>query len=215
MNANDIADYLSQHPEFFTEHAELLAGINLVNPHGDAVVSLGERQVGVLREKQRLLETKMAELLRFGEENDAIGDKVHRFALALISAGSFADIVRALYSDLGAGFGVPHVALRLWGIGGGNEPEYAPVSGTLRRMADSLSDPRCGPSSDQEASGWFGERGAALQSMAQIALRVDGVCVGLLVLASEDPERFHSGMGVLYLNRIGDMTAAALRRSFT
>ena len=215
MNANDIADYLSQHPEFFEEHADLLAGINLANPHGGAVVSLGERQVGVLREKQRQLESKMAELLRFGEENDAIGEKVHRFALALVSAGNFAEIVRALYSDLGAGFGVPHVALRLWGLGGGNEPEHAPVTDSLRRYADSLTDPGCGSSTGQEAVEWFGERGAALRSLAQIPLRVDNACVGLLVLASEDPERFHTGMGVLYLNRIGAMTAAALRRSFT
>lgn len=214
MNPDDIAAYLAEHPEFFEQHSELLAGINLANPHGDSVVSLGERQVGVLRDKQRQLEAKMAELLRFGVENDAIGEKVHGFALALVSAHGFAEVVRALYSDLGAGFGVPHVALRLWGIGGGGEPEYAPVSASLRDLADSLRDPYCGSSHGQEATAWFGERGAELRSLAQVPLRVDGACVGLLVLASEDAGRFHSGMGVLYLNRIGEMTAAALRRSF-
>lgn len=212
MNENDIAAYLGNHPEFFNEHAELLAGISLSNPHGGAAVSLGERQVGVLRDKQRLLETKMAELLRFGEENDVIGEKVHRLGVDLIAARDFASVVHIIYSQLGIGFSIPHVALRVWGIGSGSDPEFSPVSDAVKRMSDTLTSPYCGFGTSEESLQWFGERGGHIRSMAQIPLRSNGTCVGLLVLASEEAERFYPDMGVLYLERIGEMTSAVLQR---
>jgi uncharacterized protein YigA (DUF484 family) len=212
MNENDIVDYLKIHPEFFNEHAELLAGISLSNPHGGAAVSLGERQVGILRDKQRLLETKMAELLRFGEENDAIGEKVHRLGVGLIASRDFASVVHIIYSQLGIDFAVPHVALRVWGVGGGSDPEFSPVSDSVKRMAENLASPYCGFGANEESLQWFGERQGHIRSMAQISLRSNGTCVGLLVLASEEAERFYPDMGVLYLDRIGEMTSAVLQR---
>ena len=37
--------------------------------------------------------------------------------------------------------------------------------------------------------------------------------VGLLTLASEDPQRFYPEMGTMYLKRLGDSVSAALGRS--
>ncbi len=212
MTDDDVAAYLNTHPEFFQYQAELLAKIKLSNPHGEAAVSLGERQIGVLRDKLRLLEGKLAELIRFGEDNDAIAGKVHELAVALIGANSFADAVRALHAHLGGNFAVPHVAVRLWGIIPGVEPEFAPVSDAVKTFAGSLAHPYCGASSGQESAEWFGESSPHLKSMAQIPLWSDGKCFGLLVLASEDNERFYPDMGVLYLARIGEMAAALLYR---
>lgn len=212
MNDDDVATYLKAHPEFFQHQAELLAQITLSSPHGDAAVSLGERQMGVLRDKLRLLEGKLAELIRFGEENDAIAGKVHALAVSIMGANSFGDAARALYSHLGGGFAVPHVAVRLWGIIPGVEPEFSPVSDAMKTLAGSLAHPYCGSSNGQEAVEWFGERSGHIRSMAQIPLWNDGKCFGLLVLASEESGRFYPDMGVLYLSRIGEMAAAVLYR---
>jgi uncharacterized protein len=212
MNEDDVAEYLKAHPEFFQHQAELVAQITLASPHGGAAVSLGERQMGVLRDKLRLLEGKLAELIRFGEENDAIASKVHELAVAIIGANSFGDAVRALYSHLGGSFAVPHVAVRLWGIIPGVEAEFSPISDSIKLLAGSLAHPYCGSSNGQEAAQWFGERSDHIRSMAQIPLWSDGKCFGLLVLASEEAGRFYPDMGVLYLSRIGEMAAAVLYR---
>lgn len=214
MNDEEVALYLKTHPEFFNQYADLLLQLQVPNPHGDNAVSITERQLGVLREKLRATEQKMLELIRFGEENDAIAEKVHRLGVALIGANDLAGTVRMLYAHLGGAFAVPHVAVRLWGIGSGSEgtPEFSAVGDPLKAQIGSMLHPYCGPSAGQDAAQWFGE---PVRSLAQIPLREsgrEGACFGALVLASEEAQRFYPDMGVLYLNRIGDMAAAALLR---
>ena len=57
---------------------------------------------------------------------------------------------------------------------------------------------------DQETLAWFGDAATHLRSMTQVPLRAgNGVCCGLLVMASDDPRRFYPELGTLYLERIG------------
>lgn len=216
MDTQEIAAYLKSHPEFFEQYAELISQIHIPSPHGGNAISITERQMITLREKVRLLEAKLAELISFGEENDAISAKVHRMAVALQRAGDLQGVMRALYSHLGGDFAVPHVAVRLWGSGGGDEAEFAPVADAVKSFADALRHPYCGAAAGQEAVSWLGESAGHVRSVAQVPLREggapDGPCFGLLLLASEEAQRFYAGMGTLYLQRIGDMAAAALLR---
>ena len=85
-----------------------------------------------LREKSKALEAKLAELIHFGEENDAIGEKVHRLALVLIGAADLQAALRVLYSSLTDDFAVPHVAVRLWDVAG-EGVEFTPVSDATRQ----------------------------------------------------------------------------------
>ena len=212
MKSEDVARYLNDHPEFFDQHAEVLALITLPDPHSGRAVSITERQLFNLRDKVRALEAKLVELIGFGEENDAISEKVHGLAVALISATDRAAVVRALYSHLGGAFAVPHVALRLWGAGQGEGHEFDPVDDAVKAFASGLQRPYCGTVNGQESPTWFGDA-AGLQSMTQLPLREPGgACFGLLVMASEDPQRFHAQLGTLYLERIAEMASAALLR---
>src|SRR6202011_5363039 len=86
MNANDVADYLQQHPEFFAEYADLLAEVHVPHPHGGHAIPIAERQIVTLREKNTQLESKLRELIQFGSENEAISERLHRSTLALFSA---------------------------------------------------------------------------------------------------------------------------------
>ncbi|WP_255212869.1 DUF484 family protein, partial [Burkholderia pseudomallei] len=85
MNDREVADYLLANPEFFAQHAELLATIKLANPHGKAAVSLQERQMEMLREKNKHLERRLAELLRYGHENDGLAAKFNRWTARVIA----------------------------------------------------------------------------------------------------------------------------------
>lgn len=211
---DQIAHFLRADPQFFERNLKLLDEISLPDPHGGAAVSLAERQQAVLRDKLRVLESKLAELLKFGETNDVIGERVHRLSVALLQAENFGDLADGVISHLRDDFQVPHVAMRLWGnpsadIAG--RPEFATVEFDLRAWVDSLAIPYCGHKPGLDIGNWFGETNSELKSFALVALRSER-CFGLLALASEDAQRFYPEMGTLYLKRIGELVSAGLKR---
>ncbi|WP_126444042.1 DUF484 family protein [Sulfuricystis multivorans] len=212
--AKDVAQYLKDHPDFFNQYAELLAQISIPDPHGGRAVSITERQIGALRDQVRRLEGKLAELLRFGEENDVLSAKTHRLAVALARCGDSASVFLVLYAHLGGGFAIPHVAVRLWDVPGNPEAlEFQPVSAAAKDYVRELKYPYCGASSWADVEDWFGEDGKGVRSLAIVPLRDEETTFGMLALGSEEPERFYPGMGTVYLERIGELASAALTRT--
>ena len=212
MSAEEVVRYLQDNPSFFEDYAELLAQIYIPHPHGGRAIPIAERQILTLRERSKMLERKLAELIQFGEENDARDKKMHRLCLGLIPAGDMHSTLQALYYNLGEDFAVPHAAVRVW-LGAGEGTEFAPVSEELRQYAGSLEHPYCGPSVNPEVATWFGEAAAQLRSVACMPLRDESkVCFGMLALASEDATRFYPDMDTLYLMRLGELTSAAFKR---
>jgi uncharacterized protein YigA (DUF484 family) len=214
MFPDEIADYLKNNPSFFEQYADLMAQIFVPHPHGGQAVSLAERQMLTLRDKNRTTESKLAELIAFGEENDLISEKVHRLAVALIAAETFQAVIHLLNFHLRDDFSVPHVALRLWDKPEGIEglPEFAAVSEELQVFAETLARPYCGSTAGFGTASWFGEHASHIRSQALIALRNGGGTIGLIALGSEDAQRFYTEMGTLYLERLGEMVSAALAR---
>ena len=90
MTAEEVAQFFRTHPQFFDQHPELLESVFVPHPYGGRAIPLSERQILALRDKVKLLEGKLGELIHFGEENDAIGEKVHRLSTALLGARDFA-----------------------------------------------------------------------------------------------------------------------------
>lgn len=214
LAAKDVAQYLKDHPEFFDQYADVLTQISLPDPHGGRAVSITERQIGTLRDQTKRLESKLAELIRFGEENDALLGKTHRLVVALAAAPDTSAALRVLYAHLGGDYAVPHVAVRLWDVAGDPAAsEFTPLSDAVRDFATTLMRPYCGAGSGPEVLSWFGERGAQVRSLALVALRRGPDAFGLLALGSEEAQRFYPEMGTLYLERIGEVAAAALART--
>ena len=212
MKPEEVAGYLKENPEFFEHYAELLAEIFIPHPHGGRAIPISERQIVTLRERNRQIESKLREVIQYGEENDAISEKVHRICVALLAAPELRGVLNAVYLNLREDFAVPHVALRLWRGGNrGDMPEFRPVSGTAREFAESLAHPYCGGRAMVDTGSWFGEASAHLRSFSYLPLREEGV-FGLLALASEDPQRFFPEMGTLYLKRLAELVSAALAR---
>jgi len=82
----------------------------------------------------------------------------------------------------------------------------------LQTFAETLTHPYCGTTAGLETASWFGAAATHVRSQGLIALRNGGGTIGMLALGSEDPQRFYSGMGTLYLERLGEMASAALAR---
>jgi uncharacterized protein YigA (DUF484 family) len=211
LKADDVARWLRENPVFFEEHAALLTEIHVPNPHGGQAIPLSDRQVVSLREKAKALEAKLAELIQFGEENDVISEKVHRLAVAMLSARTLGTVLHELYYNLREDFAIPHASLRLW-RGMGDIAEFGAASDELREFAAGLEAPFCGPNANFEAAGWFGDASPHIRSVAFMPLRELDETFGLLAFAAEDPLRFYPEMGTLYLKRIGEMVSAALLR---
>jgi uncharacterized protein YigA (DUF484 family) len=210
MKAEDIVMFLRSHPQFFDQHPELLESIHVPHPYGGRAIPLAERQRVALREKVKLAEGRLAELIHFGAENDAISEKVHRLAVALAAARDFPALARSLYFHLREDFAVPHVALRVWGKSVPVDFEEAgAVEEAQRRHGESMGAPQCGPAAANPFVPWFGEAAEHVRSVALVPLGESAV-FGLLALGSEDPQRFYPDMGTLYLRRIGELCAAGV-----
>ena len=215
MTPESVAGFLTSHPEFFEEYAEVIADIHIPHPHGGRAISISERQILALRQRSKKLETKLREIIRFGEENDAIGEKVHRLALALLAARDLPTLIHAVNFHLREDFAVPHVVVRAWRADGAVAAEsLGAESDSLRAFAAALTAPQCGAAAPEPAA-LFGESAPLLKSFSFVPLRDGDAVVGILALASEDPQRFYAEMGTVYLKRIGEMIAAALRPHIT
>ena len=210
MSPEDVAQFLHSNPDFFGERPDLLAALLVPHPHGGRAIPLVERQLVSLREKLKATEGRLAELVRFADENDAISEKVHRLSVAIGGARDFPALAQSLYFQLREDFAVPHVALRIWGKPlPANAPEGAAVGDAPRSAGEALGGPHCGEVAGSPFLPWFGDLAASLKSMAVLPLGVTRP-FGVLALASEDPQRFHAGMGTLFLRRIGELAAAGI-----
>ncbi len=213
MKPDEVAQYLQEHPQFFNEYADLLADLQISHPQDEKVISLNERQVISLRERNRVLQDKLLELISFGEENDAIGEKMHRLAIALLSVSNMDELFHALYFSLKEDFAIPLVAMRVWNVAnyGKTNAEFMAVSEDVQTIAESLPQPYCGSHIVDEIKQWFGEGAEHLNSFAMIPLNTTRT-IGLVVLGSPDIERFYPEMGTLHLKRLGELVCTTVTR---
>ena len=215
ITEDDIANFLANTPDFFERHAELLASVQLSSGHGTRAVSLQERQAGLLRDKIRGLETKIVEMIRHGQENVAIAEKLQRCTRNLLLTAQARDLPETIVRELKAQFAIPQAAIKVWKVNGifSDEGFCSGVSADTQAFASSLTTPYCGVNSGFEAAGWLEEPALAM-SLTLIPLRAEPgqEAFGMLVLASPDPERFQSDMGTDFLEQIGDLAGAALSR---
>ncbi len=213
MNTNDIAEYLSQNPHFFEEHAELLSAIKLTSPIMGRTISLQERQMEIVREKLKVMELRLAELIRVAQDNDAITAKFQMWTRELLLARNDVDLPYILTKSMQDIFNLPHATLRLWNVAQDYAHTWfaAPTTEDVQLFAKGMSTPFCGKNQDFEAAAWI-ESDQAIASMAMLPLRLaaDQPTFGLLVLGSPDPARFTKDMATDFLAKIGDTTSAAL-----
>jgi uncharacterized protein YigA (DUF484 family) len=215
ITEDDIANYLSNAPDFFERHAQLLAQVQLTSPHGNRAVSLQERQAEMLREKIKALEHRVMDMVRHGTENVVTADRLQRWTRGLLTTRDPRSLPPQIASQLQTLFLVPQTAIKIWDCDSAYLDEsYAQwVSDDVKALATSLTSPYCGLNAGFEAANWLAEPHAAV-SIALIPLRpeTEAPAFGLLVLASPDAQRFNPEMGTDFLERIAELASGALSR---
>lgn len=220
LSEQAVQDYLSAHPDFFERHASLLSSLNLPHASG-GTVSLVERQVSVLRQKELKLERKLKELIDVARENDILSAKIHELALQLLAADNLARTVSAIEEALRSGFKADQAVLVLFGDPEAfDDIEAGRFFHVVRRDNDALkpfgtflegTSARCGRIRDSQREFLFREDADDIGSGALVPLG-EGSEIGFLAVGSVDSDRFHPGMSIDFLTRLGDLVAGSLRR---
>ena len=222
LTSEQVADYLRTHVDFFDLNPDVLARMALRHPQAGKTISLIERQIDVLREKHRVLERRIAELVRTAQDNNTIFDRLQAMVREVLLARDDAALPAIVEAAVRDGFAVPQVALRLWREGAGPPPEprfaaiaaMQPVEAAVIEQTASLAVPYCGAPDGWHAAGLLSEGGTDTRSIALVPLRVGASPrpFGLLALGSADAGRFSAELGVAFLLRIGEVASAALAR---
>ena len=222
LNDASVADYLQTYPDFFERNSALLAKLRL--PHvrdGGSTISLVERQVEVLRERNQSLDRKLKELVDVARSNDALADRIHRLSQRLIRARTLLETINAVETSLREDFDAMHSVLVLFleeakplEAEAGRFLRAAGVADEEIKMFDSLmttGKPRCGQVRDVQRDFLFGKDSVEIGSVALTPLGVKGA-LGLLAIGASDAERFHPAMSTEFLSRIGELVTYALMR---
>jgi hypothetical protein len=214
-SAEDVIAFLARNPDFFLRNEQVLCDIELPHRAG-AAVSLVERQVSLLRERNIDSRQRLNRLLETARENDLLFGRTRRLILALLEAATLAEVSSALMDALRRDFGVEQVRLLLVDGAGPAWPQDAAriereaAAATLKGLFR-VGKPIVGPLRAQECELLFGAAAEGLQSAAIVPVG-SAEPIALLAAGSSDPRRFHAEMGTLFLEFIGEVLARLLPR---
>jgi hypothetical protein len=213
-----VARYLEENPDYFERRPQLLTRLSLNHETGGRAVSLIERQVQALRGQDEATQRQLRELVTIARENDVLGQRLHRFALALIEAPGPEEALDTTIELLRTDFHLDAVAVRLAAAAprAGTRAEYVAADDAhLMTLLEQLpaGKPVCGGKYEDALSAFlFGDGHRDIRSSALIPLGAHPAR-GVLALGSHDPHRFHPGMGTVVLTRLGELLLPALTRA--
>ena len=218
ITADQIAEYLQDHLNFFEEHPELVRELKLLTDSGDAI-SLVEFQLRKLRDHIRQLEKENDHMIETARINSVLFEKTRSLVLSLLDARDLADLAIVLDEKLANGFDIPAVRLLLsdqFNIVDGLSLIQAVEAESLEeggKLAQTVSDkaPSIGRLTRNRRTALFGKDADTIESFATLAL-VRGHTYGILALGHPDPAHFQSNQDTLFLDHIGEALALILPR---
>ena len=220
LTEETVAGYLAAHPDFFERNPKLLGKLRVPHETG-GTVSLVERQVSMLRRKEVKLERQLKELIHVARDNDLLAAKIHQLAIHLLTADSLNDTVKAVEQAMRSGFSADQAVLVLFG----NPDRFDDVDAgrffrAVQREDEALkpfttfldgSGPRCGQVRDSQREFLFRGDAGDIGSVALVPLG-NKASIGFVAIGSVDANRFHPGMSIDFLTRVGDLISGALSR---
>ena len=212
LDAETVAAYLRLHPEFFIDHDELLPELRIPHQRGDSV-SLVERQVKLLRERNIEMRQRLAQLMEVARDNDRLFEKSRRLVLDLLDANSLEEVVSLVEDSLRSDFMVPFVSLILFSdnpLPVGRSVSHGEAQQVIGGLL-SAERTTCGALREDERNFLFGQQAEDVRSAAVVALSHQGQH-GVLAIGSADVQYYKSSLGTLFLNHIAEVLARVLPR---
>ena len=217
VSEDSIADYLKSHPDFFERHAPLVLGLKVPHRAGGAAISLVERQVSLLRQRNSQIERQLKDLVAVAKQNDVLVEKIHQLCLKLMRAPTLLQRLERFETGLREDFAAERAVLVLFpaapaeAVRDGFVKRVNPDDPDVRPFATFLraAKPRCGPLRDRQKN-IFDRDADSVSSAALVPLGAES-SLGFLIIGSRDPDHFHPGKRMDFLARLGEVLAVAIR----
>lgn len=212
LTESQVVAYLKAHKDFFVTHEALLADITVPHASGSAV-SLVERQVGVLRERNLELRERLHRLLEVARENDMLFEKMRGLILGLLEADTVSELAAALERELKARFASEFVSFLLFDVSGSTGAAQSVHLQDAQEKIPALVKGRraiAGQLRNEELTFLFGHEGGLVKSCAVVPV-YHGRPLGLLAIGSTSPEHFKTSMDTLFISFVGDVLARVLQ----
>lgn len=218
LSDKEVEEFLRANPNFFENHTQLLMDLKIPHPNTGSAVSLIEHQVELLRKQNSKIQKQLDELVQIARDNDRLSKSMHQLCLSLMTSKNLTEVLTLLYNNLRTEFSADAVCIRFLG-----QPKSAKLSSNKEFSADvgemtkhfgrQLKEGKaiCGRAKTEQKKILFEEQGSKVKSLAFIPLKFTD-SVGFLAIGSYDEKRFHSGMGTLFLNQLGQIISKTTGR---
>ena len=213
LDADEVVAYLRAHPTFFAEHDELLIEQRIPHQRGDSV-SLVERQLKLLRDRNIEMRHRLSQLMDVARDNDRLFDKTRRLILDLLDAGSLEEVVMAVEDSLRQEFKVPFVSLILFGENAAPVGRWVSGSEAQQAIGGLIGGGKTisGSLREHELAFLFGnDQHKEVGSSAVATLEYQGLH-GVLAIGSRDPQHYKSSVGTLFLSYIAEVLGRVVPR---
>ncbi len=218
ITRDHVARYLRTHSDFFMHHSDLIE--TLAIPHETGVaVSLVERQVELLRNKNKELDQKLSQLIKVAKANEKVSQRLHAITLGLVSIKGFDETLSGIHDLMHADFPGTKVSMHLFkvlpetSVKDCDEMEIALQKSKM--VQDLFSSRRHGIAfltkrQIESVYDNYAEK-KPIRSAVAVALKKNHQ-LGVLFLGSTDVNRFQTGMGTLFLGNLGEILGAKLQQ---
>jgi hypothetical protein len=227
-----VANYLRQNPEFFVSNTNLLADLALPHQSG-AAISLIERQVDVLRDQNRRYRSQLQELIQIARDNDGLIEQLQRLTLSLLDVEELNETFEVLCNSLKQDFHADAVTVQLF-----TDPVHLSLDTSHTEFIDvefigsgdshismfkniiSKAQPVCGKLKREQLDYLFGNKADDIASAALLPLSTHGpgnkagLPLGMIAIGSHEADRFHTGMGTVFLKYLAELIDRKLRSHF-
>ncbi len=218
ITRDNVARYLRTHSDFFMHHVELIETLSIPHETGVAV-SLVERQVELLRNKNKELDQKLHQLIKVAKDNEKVSHRLHAITLGLVSIRGFDETLSGIHDLMHADFPGTKVNIRLFDtLQETKVKDCQAMEKSLQKsklVQDLFSSRRRGVAflTKRQIENVFNneKEKKPILSAAAVALKKDDQ-LGVLFLGSTDANRFQNGMGTLFLGNLGEILGSKLQQ---
>jgi len=213
-----VREFLKDNGDFLQRNPDLLDYLHISHASGSAV-SLVEKQVSVLRERNVEIRHRLKTLTATARENDKLYEQTRALVVKLLEADSVAGLYRAFMESTRDGFKVEYASMILFADDAGERDYRVDTLDNARSHVGALiggNKAICGTLREEEFSYLFSRAGSAHPihdgGSAAVMPLANGEQLGLIAVGSSDPNRYTGGMGTLFLSHIADVMVRLLPR---
>ena len=198
LNPKDVEEFLRAHPNFLQDRPGLLAVLSL--PHGgEGAVSLVERQVSVLRQRNIVSRQQINALSDIGRENDRLLEATRRTVVALLAGTNRQELAQIWLVQVTNTFKAELGAL-IWITGEPNSNSAESVADKLIGQGESF----CGVLRPEEMNALFASD-ASQGSAALSPIRNGSDILGVLAVGARDSARYRQEDGTIFLEYLAEV----------